>query len=391
MSTPAGAGALRHGADAALADDAVLLTRLRSFHTLDALRGIAALAVVLFHTAFIYGITPPAEGQIAVDLFFVMSGFIIAYRYEDDLRSRLSLGGFIRARLIRLYPLFFLGTLLGVIPAVIAVAAGKGDALHLGLIESFPLAVAMLPSHFAQPKIDELYPINYVAWSLALELAINVVYAASIRFWTIRRLLFVVGGAFAGLVVCEAFYGSLIGGYAWANAPVGVARVVYGFATGVLIFQLHRRKAFRMRVPWWSLLGVSAAIFLFEPPFGKAVWELFVVTAVVPLIVVGAIANEPPKAARNACVLAGIFSYVVYSLHAPLVSFFLRGEERMHLDLHHQTPLEALVFTGLLVALCLAAHIFYDKPVRRFLTRRWAASDAGVTRAPFRMAASPRS
>ena len=168
----------RHGLDATVADGTDALARTRTFHTLDALRGVAALAVVLFHAAFFYGMKAPAEGQIAVDLFFVMSGFIIAYRYDRDLRGGMGLKAFVRVRLVRLYPLYFLGAVLGVLPAVVAVASGDADWFHKGLVEAFPFHILMLPSWFVVPRIEELYPFNYVAWSLALEMLINVAYAS---------------------------------------------------------------------------------------------------------------------------------------------------------------------------------------------------------------------
>ena len=92
----------------------------RTFHTLDALRGIAAMAVVLFHCSYFYGLPQPVEGQIAVDLFFVMSGFIIAYRYDARFAAGLGTLAFAKQRLIRLYPLFILGSLIGALPALIA-------------------------------------------------------------------------------------------------------------------------------------------------------------------------------------------------------------------------------------------------------------------------------
>lgn len=378
MSALVSRGAVpRHGADAVFTDAPARLARYRTFHTLDALRGVAAVAVLLFHAAFIYGIAPPAEGQIAVDLFFVMSGFIIAYRYEDDLRSGMGLAGFLKVRLIRLYPLFLLGAVLGVVPALVAVATGHADGFYKGLLGSFPLAILMLPSRYALPRVTELYPLNYVAWSLALEIVINIAYAATFRVWTTRRLILLVGVAFVGLCGCVACYGTLNVGFAWPHAPGGLARILYGFGMGVLIHRLYRSKPLSPRVPWWALLALALGVFFFDPPLAKPLWELFAVTIVVPFIVVAAIVNEPPKLARGACATAGIFSYVVYSLHAPFVGFFLRGEDRLHLDLHAQSPGKAFVFTVLFLALCVAAHLAYDKPIRRFLSRRRAVSLGG--------------
>jgi peptidoglycan/LPS O-acetylase OafA/YrhL len=365
----------RHGQDVQRSGAPAALARARTFHTLDALRGVAALSVVLFHCAFIYGIAPPAEGQIAVDLFFVMSGFIIAYRYDADLAAGLTVARFTRLRLIRLYPLFFLGSVLGALPAAMAIASGHGDGFHAELVESFPLAIFMLPSHLAAPRMGELYPLNYVAWSLALEIIVNIAYAATHRFWTTRRLVVAIAAGFLGLVGCAIAYGTLSIGFDWANAPGGCVRILFGFAMGVLIFRLASRERGAFTPPWWVLLVVASLVFFVDPAkvcgaaWFKPLWELVAVSVVVPAIVVAAIRTEPPREVQGACALAGLFSYVLYSLHVPFVGFFLRGEDRLHLGTRVQSSSEALVFTILLVALCVVAHAAYDKPVRRGLSR----------------------
>lgn len=358
----------RHGAEAVVADTPASLARVRGFHTLDALRGMAAIVVVLFHASFIYGLAKPAEGQVAVDLFFVMSGFIIAHRYGAPTRA-MSLANFVKVRLIRLYPLCLLGGLLGVAPIVLAIMAGHDDATHRGLLASLPLAVLMLPSPFALPEIGEIYPLNYVVWSLSLEIIVNVAYAATIGFWSLRRLVALLAVSFAMLCACAWYYGTLNGGFDWSNAPVGPPRAVFGFAMGVLIHLLYERKRLTLSAPWWLLVVIATAILFVEPPGAKALWELVLVTAVVPVIVAAAVRSEPPPVARGACAIVGVFSYVVYSLHMPLVGILLRGEDVLHLDSHQQSAGEAIAFTIVLALLCLVAHHAYDKPLRRLLLR----------------------
>ena len=372
-----------HGADAAVAESPARLARVRTFHTLDALRGVAAIVVLQFHAAFFFGLAPPAEGYLAVDLFFVMSGFIIAYRYDEDLRRGLRVRDFLALRLIRLYPLFLLGTVLGLVPALAAVVAGHSDHLHEGVVASFPLAVMMLPSHLAWPDLYEVYPLNYVSWSLALEIVVNLAYAASHRVWGLRNLVVLVVAAFVCLCVAAIAYGSLNIGYEWPSAPGGLPRVVFGFSLGVLIFRLRAERPATPRVPWWLLVVIVPVLLYldplrFAPTAFRPFWDLLVVGLAVPLVVVAAIANEPPKAAQGACALAGVFSYVLYSLHAPFIGLFLRGEERLHLDLDTISPLRSLSFAAVLAVACILAHLAWDKPIRRRLAarRRGGASSA---------------
>ena len=82
------------------------------FHTLDALRGIAAIAVMVYHGGANSPVPMPG-GYLAADLFFVLSGFVLAHGYEAKLLDSLPLKTFVIARLRRIYPVFWLGALLG--------------------------------------------------------------------------------------------------------------------------------------------------------------------------------------------------------------------------------------------------------------------------------------
>ena len=368
------AGPLAHGLDARASDRPDGLARLRTFHTLDALRGIAALIVLFFHAGFFFGVAPPAEGYLAVDLFFAMSGFVIAYRYEADLARGLSLGGFVALRLRRLYPLFLLGTILGVLPALAAVAGGHADPLHKGLVASLPLALLMLPSHAVASELKDFYPLNFVSWSLALELVVNVAWAATHRFWHVRRLVHLLVASLLCLCVIAFANGSLNVGYDWDNALGGLPRAVYGFGFGVLLFKLRDTRVLLPRVPWWALVALVPALLVLDPKWLGVAWarplfDIVFVALIVPAIVRAALVNEPPPAARGLCALAGVFSYVLYSLHIGYVGLFLRLEERLHLDLSTTSPPRAVGFAIGLAALCWVAHVGYDKPVRRWLGR----------------------
>ena len=329
---------------------------------------MAALAILVFHAGPLYGITSPAEGQLAVDLFFVMSGFIIAFRYDRDFSRGLGLGAFFRIRLIRLYPLFLLGLVLGMVSPLIAIMLGQAGALRNPFLETFGLGLFMLPSPLVQAKIQTVYPLNYAAWSLALEILVNIAYAATFRVWTVRRLLGLIAVAFAGLCICAAHYGTLNIGYYWDNAPGGVARILFSFPMGVLLFRLYDRGIVMAGAPWWALLGASIGLFVFDAPVGKPVWELFAVAIVIPLIVAASLTRDPPRAMQPACAMAGVMSYVLYSLHAPFISFFERVETHMHIPAFGPGMLRPLVFSLALVTLCVIAHAAYDRPIRRWLT-----------------------
>ena len=80
----------------------MLINNRRSFVTLDGLRGIAALAVVTRHAPYFRN--PFFESYLAVDFFFVLSGFVLAHAYGQRLRGNLSILDFVKIRIVRLYP-----------------------------------------------------------------------------------------------------------------------------------------------------------------------------------------------------------------------------------------------------------------------------------------------
>lgn len=349
-----------------------------TFATLDLLRGVAALAVLLYHAAFVFSVAPPAEGQLAVDLFFVMSGFIIAYRYDRDLAGAMRVGRFATIRLIRLYPLFLLGTMLGAIPAIVAVSSGSHEPVYPAMLAALPRALLMLPAHAPSPDNSQvLYPLNFVSWSLALEIVANVAYAATFRFWTPRRLALALVAGFLGLVVCAVRDGTLSYGWGWPHAFVGVARVFWGFFAGVALQRVYRAGFTFPRLGWWLPVVLALALFFVQPPAAiRAVWELAACVLAVPAIASLAIASEPPRRLAGLCAVAGVYSYVLYSLHAPVIGIFLRVETRFHLALHGQSAADALMFVALLGAACVAANTLYDRPVRLALVRRLRERDA---------------
>src|SRR6202790_2270034 len=97
---------------------------------LDGLRGTAAIMVVIYHLFEAYfpvvGHHPTPHGYLAVDFFFLLSGFVVGYAY-DDRWGRMGLRGFLARRLIRLHPMVILGSVIGAI------------AFYFGQSEMFPL------------------------------------------------------------------------------------------------------------------------------------------------------------------------------------------------------------------------------------------------------------
>ena len=153
------------------------------YYTLDGMRGVAALMVVHFHyvlvAGYVLGDQHKMQAYLAVDLFFALSGFVIALSYSDKLASALSISGFVKRRLIRLYPLYIFGIALGLsIEVARALSTGSGFKISEWAVE-FGFNLFFLPSF----QHEILFPLNLPAWSLFYEMAVNIIFA-----WVLWRV-----------------------------------------------------------------------------------------------------------------------------------------------------------------------------------------------------------
>ena len=98
---------------------------LKTLHSLELLRGVAALAVLMLHSGQVTGHDLMVSGYLAVDVFFALSGFVIALSYSERLAAGLGFGKFVVARAIRFFPLYILGIALGGLATLVGVLVGQ--------------------------------------------------------------------------------------------------------------------------------------------------------------------------------------------------------------------------------------------------------------------------
>ena len=160
--------------------------------------------------------------RVTVFAFTMVLGFVLAYAYEASLQS--GPWAFLKARFVRLYPLYLLGTLLGVAEALLTIRYGQSsiDWTWEKFWTSLPFALAMLPA-----PDRTMFPFNGVMWSIFFELFINLVWAL---FWrplqSTRTLLAVVLFAGLGLAISTLYWNSLVGlGTSWPSFVGGAFRV----------------------------------------------------------------------------------------------------------------------------------------------------------------------
>jgi peptidoglycan/LPS O-acetylase OafA/YrhL len=339
----------------------------RTYVTLDGLRGVAALSIVVLHCYRYFGDMTWSSAALAVDLFFVLSGFVLAYAYEATLPS--GSAAFLKARFIRLYPLYLVGTGLGVVEALLTLHYGQSsiDWTWHKFWTSLPFALAMVPA-----PDKTMFPFNGVMWSIFFELFINVVWAI---FWkplqSTRALVAVIVVCAVGLALSVAYWGTVSGlGASWPRFIGGVFRVAYSFFLGVLFFRIHQRVSVPSLPTWLLLIGLPAILFLPLPVFA----ELLVVLFVLPCFVLLGSRTEPKGVVAILSRKLGLASYAVYTVHNRLYRLtYAAALQLLAVDLQLYRPWVGILFMVLLVAGCLLLNRYYDAPARRWLTRLLSA------------------
>lgn len=351
-------------------------TPKRYFTALDGIRGIAALFVAVRHTKPFFGSWDFHESYLAVDIFFVLSGVVIANAYQGRL-----LGGqctfrqFVWLRLVRLYPLYLLGALLGI--AAFCTGYGIKDGIS-NIPLTVLLALVMLPS--IDRSAPYLYPFNLPSWSLFFELVANVAYALFVRFLTPRRLLALVLASAVGLAVCLYLRGDhrLDFGYNQKSAAGGLFRVGYSFFGGILLCHIFSSKPRALLGDRWvplALFGILGAVVAILTAAPSAAWQpwfdFLTVIVLFPLIVCLAMRIEPRGWLDKICRFLGLTSYAFYVLHMPLGGLTQAAWLKVFgTPVSNHAPWIGLVFLGLLLALCGLVDRFYDSPFRRLLQRK---------------------
>jgi peptidoglycan/LPS O-acetylase OafA/YrhL len=345
----------------------------RVFHTLDALRGIAAVGVVVFHLQQAFAPIAAPGGYLAVDLFFMMSGVVLSHAYETRFQAGMGTLDFMRARLIRLYPLYLLGTLLGIVVTLASLLGRNSQNLDpSSLLQAALLALLFLPNLSARP-VNQMFPLNIPCWSLFLEILVNLLFVVFWPLLTSRRLIalsLLTGSAVALAIVHK---GSIDQGSVASSFTIGLTRTIFGFSVGVLIARrirhVHRGE---------SNLGVLAIVAVVVIavagwPKGelRAIWDAVCVLVVFPLMVYFGTLIDPGARLRRIATFLGVTSYAVYVLHSPLSSimnsatrFFAGGTGEGAGAPYLGVAVLAALLTG-----CWVVDRYVDMPVRRQLSR----------------------
>jgi peptidoglycan/LPS O-acetylase OafA/YrhL len=355
---------------------------------LDGLRGVASVIVIIFHVleTFTGGnkfIQIINHGYLAVDFFFLLSGFVVAYAY-DDRWGKMSQWDFYKRRLVRLQPMVIMGSLIGaalfyfqVSPAFPNIA--NTPVWELLLVMVIGATLIPVPISMDIRGWQEMHPLNGPAWSLFFEYIANILYAIIVRRFS--KLLLSVFVTLAALMLIQYLVtsknGDLIGGWSLNSEQlyIGFTRVLFPFFGGVLLCRIgkliHIKNAF-----WWSSLLII--IMLSIPRIGdehhvwmNGIYESLCLIVVFPLIVsIGAGGELHNVRSEKICTFLGEISYPLYITHYPLIYLFTAWVVNNKVPLGINGLLMGLlvVITSLVIAYLSLR--FYDKPVREWLRKK---------------------
>lgn len=357
------------------------------YEVLDGLRGVAAIMVVAFHVFETHnGGSRFAQiinhGYLAVDFFFVLSGFVVAYAY-DDRWEKMSFGDFCKRRLVRLQPMVVLGSIVG---AALFYSQASGEFPLIAKTPLWKMLLVMLLGFTLiplPPSLDirgwqEMHPLDGPCWTLFFEYIANLLYALVVRRLP-KLLLAVLVAAFAGVLIQYTTMeprGDVIGGWSLAGPQlrIGFTRLLFPFFAGVLLCRIG--KTIPLKGAFWlcSLMIIAA---LSAPRFGgrehlwmNGLYDSFCIILVFPLIIlIGAGCTLKENRSAAICRFLGGISYPLYITHYPLIYIYTAWVADRKISLQAGLPMGALLLLGSIL-LAFACLKLYDEPVRRWLTQR---------------------
>jgi len=362
------------------------------YNILDGLRGVAAVMVVAFHifeaSATSHFNQIINHGYLAVDFFYVLSGFVIGYAY-DDRWGKLTSGGFFKRRLIRLHPMVVMGMIVGAIgfyfqASNLFPAINQTPVWKMLLVMLIGFTIIPVPLSLDIRGWHEMHPLNGPGWSLFFEYVANILYALFIRKFSNKALsvlVFIAGCALIHLAVTSP-KGDIIGG--WSVEPeqlrIGVTRLMYPFFAGLLLSRMVKPTQVKHA---FLLCSVLIILILSFPRVGGAehlwvngLYDSLSIIILFPLIVyLGASGEIKGKFTSKISKFLGDISYPIYITHYPLIYIYTAWVIDNKVSLNKALPVGLLVLLGS-IALAYACLKLYDEPVRKWLGKRFLTKGA---------------
>src|SRR5271155_1552251 len=299
------------------------------FEVLDGLRGSAAFLIVIFHLfnyafGFNSSLSLVRHAYLAVDFFFGLSGFVVAYAY-DDRWTRMSIPQFFRIRLIRLHPLVLLGATLGLLgylfdPFGKVMNQTPAPMLLLAYITS----LLLLPSPPVGGRPHETQALNGPAWSLMQEYLGNIAYALILRRLRTTTLGIIFGWSGLLLIWTANTKESLDGGWGYPEIWMAPLRLTVSFVMGLWLYRIH--DCIRFPKIGLLLLSIVLVVCFQMPQFSNVrglslngLYDAACVLFLFPLVILCGAHSTAGTGMIRLCKFSGRLSYPLYITHIPFV------------------------------------------------------------------------
>lgn len=358
---------------------------------LDALRGIAAIMVIIMHTFELfcggdYHKLIINHGYLAVDFFFMLSGYVMAHAY-DDRWDKMTVLDFCKRRLIRLHPLIILGMTFGAIFFYLQASSvfpkiADTSVWRLLLIMVIGYSLIPIPPTMDIRGWNEMHPLNGPAWSLFFEYVANILHVFILRKlpnMVLALLVFIAAFALFHLAITKAS-GDLIGG--WSLEPeqlkIGFTRLLFPYMAGML---LRRSVKMGSNKRTFLLTSVLLVLVLSFPRVGgynnvwvNGLYESLIIVFVFPVIIyLGAIGEVKGATTQKVCTFLGDISYPLYITHFPFVCIYYAWVTNNKVTIAQGVPIGILLIAGAIILAYTSLKI-YDLPIRKKLARRFIYS-----------------
>jgi peptidoglycan/LPS O-acetylase OafA/YrhL len=368
-------------------------TAAARLYSLDVLRGVAAIAVVFWHWRHffydglkvandldpehqpLYSVFFPfyLGGDLAVDLFFLLSGFIFFWLYAQPVTQRsISAAEFLALRASRLYPLHLV-----TLGLVLIAQAGywrlAGTHFVYPMNDGYHFVLNLL--FVSSVGLERGFSFNGPSWSISVEVVLYAAFFVLCRFARpgFRTLMAVSVGGFLALLPIYAPLARGIGAFFFGGCVYYL--YAYILRTG------HAAALWRALVALAAGLWAVTAWFLFANislgsiPFLWRVQPLFPRFVLFPITVLALALFEAQRGAVGKKLsFLGDISYSSYLWHFPLQLLVMLPVVALGIDRSvFYSPLALVAFLGLLIAVSLASFHYLELPAQRSLRRAWGA------------------
>ena len=326
------------------------------------------------------------HGYLAVDLFFMLSGFVLGYAYDAERWKKLTTLQFIKLRIHRLHPMVLLSILLGLVGFIYFGCStwdGKPvPASHLTLtVLGHVFMVPSLPGWITDISGDgAAFPLNGPLWTLWFEYLGSLLFALLLRRLSTRWLallaaLLALPLAYLGYNPVSYQFGLGLGpSFEPYGFTVGLVRMLFAFTVGLLLARVYEPR--RVKGAFWISVALLLQVLSMPglEPLGQqrynGIYDVACIILIFPLIVwIGASTTTRGGTTAAFCAFLGAISFPLYAIHYPIVDFFAQFIFWRKIPAHDALPL-ALVLISALIILAWLLYKYYETPVRRLLRKK---------------------